>query len=398
MLETLEEVEAAGWAGSVNSSVLSQARAVRQERDRELAFEHCSGLVTLLDRLKDGGKWEEAIGPIEKIEQLCMTHGINLGAESTKTFDEVRQWARGLKKQHDEEQQFQDTLRAVAFLVEQGEARNAPGSRRNLKSLREERHTLLNKWRDLETFAKPVSEDLQTRVKRRTAVLQAEINRMVRQRRLATTASIAVVVVVAIAVAIMLFQWRWTISQVDDLEKLQQERRVTASEKFIDDLRHKEPNAVSRTTLAIAIQKSEQWIAEERKRLEAFQGMLSKLQQHTQSAITDAPVEKIALDLQQAHDFTKELAPEFRNTGESQFLEFENQFDSLLTAAKAKLQEEFQASLKEADDLASGLEQRDVAVETIRTNATALADVVGHLEGMAQPPVQTLQLPESLDR
>jgi hypothetical protein len=396
VLETLEQVEAAGWVGSVNGTVLNQARAVRQERDRELAFEHCSGLVTLLERLKDSGVWTETIGPIQEVERLCLAHGISLGVESTKTFDDVRQWAHSLQKQHDEEQQFQATLRDTAFLVEQGETRNAPGSRRDLKSLRGEQHTLLNKWRDLEAFGKSLPEDLQTRVKRRASGLQAEIDRLVRQRRLVTTVSVAVVVVVVIAAAMMLFQWRWTIGQIADLEKLQQDRRVAASEKFIDDLRHNEPNAVSRTKLAIAIQNTEQWIAEERKRLETFQGMLTKLQHHAQSAFTDAPVEIIARDLQQAHDFSNELAPEFRNTGESQFLEFENQFDSVLTAAKAKSQEEFQVLLTKANDLALSLEQRDITVQEARKNATALADVVGHLESMAQPPVTTLRLPESL--
>ena len=241
-----------------------------------------------------------------------------------------------------------------------------------------------------------VPEDLQTRVKRRASVLQAEINRLVRQRRLLTTVGLVATAVCVTLAAVVLFRWRWTTGQIVDLEKLREERRVAASEKLIGELRENRPKAVKQTNLALAINKSEQWIGEERRRLEDFQKLLTKLQGHVQSGFKGAPVEVIAGDLQRARDFSKELAPEFRNTGDSHFLEFESQFNSTLMDFKSKLQHEFQESLRQADELASGLERRDITVEAIRKNATTLADVVGHLEGMAQPAVQTLRLPESL--
>ena len=196
--------------------------------------------MTLLDRLQDREAWTEAIGPIQEIEQLCATHGISLDSESAETFNAVRQWVYGLKKQQDEEQQFQASLREVGFLVEQGETRDAGSSHGNLKSVRDEHHALLNKWRELEAFAKPVPEDLQTRVKRRASVLQAEINRLVRQRRLLTTVGLVATAVCVTLAAVVLFRWRWTTGQIVDLEKLREERRVAASEKLIGELRENE--------------------------------------------------------------------------------------------------------------------------------------------------------------
>ena len=106
------------------------------------------------------------------------------------------------------------------------------------------------------------------------------------------------------------------------------------------------PKAVKQTDLALAIDKSDQWIGEERRRLEDFQKMLAKLQGHVKSGFKDVPVEVIAGDLQQARNFTKELAPEFRNTGDSHFLEFESQFNSTLGDFKSKSQNEFQELLR----------------------------------------------------
>jgi len=350
VIEKLERIESAGWSSQLNTSVISQARAIREERERELAFERCCGLVTLLERIKDREAWSEAIGPIQEIEQLCSTHGITLSAEGAETFDEVRTWAYGLKKADDEERQFQTALRDMAFLVEKGETNDAPSAPHNLKSLREEHYALTSKWRELEAFGKPVSEDLQTRVKRRSSVLQAEINRLIRQRRLLTTLGLVASAVAVLVAAVALFRWRWTNSQIAELEKLQQERRVSASETLIAQLRRNKPKAVAQSKLGLAVQKSELWIAVEHQQVNIFREMLAKLERHEHSGFEDASADVVAKEWQQALDFSKTLAPEYRNIGQAQFLEFENQFDNILQARKREAEEKFQTLLKRAEE------------------------------------------------
>ena len=394
MLSALEEVEEAGWVGAVNSAVLNQARAIRQERDRESAFARCCGLVTILDRMKDRETWTEALGPIREVEQLCEKHGISLNTEVTQTFDEVRSWAYDSKKVHDAEQELQAALQNMAFLLEKGEANDGPGAPHNLQSLREEQHELVNQWRELESFAKPVSEDLQTRVKRRSAILQAEISRLVRQRRLVTTIGIGAVVIVAGVATVLLFRWRWSNGQIADLEKLQQDRRVVASEKFIADLRRSDPTAVTQSRLALEIQKADQWISLERQRTETFRTMLGKLERHQQSGFKDASIEIIAKDWQQVQDFKKELAPEFRDTGEAALLEFENQFDALVQTLKREAEGVFQKGLKGAEGIAATLEQPELTLPVVRQTVTALVGAIEHLETLAKPVA--VKLPVSL--
>ena len=394
ILSTLEVVESAGWSGTVNSVILNQARAIRQERDRELAFERCCGLVAVLDRLKDREAWNEALGPIREVEQLCAEHGITLSTDAAQTFDEVRTWALNLKKTHETEQRFEAALRNMAFLVDKGEASDGPSAAHDLQSFREEQHALINQWRELESFAKPVPADLQTRVKRRSAVLQAEVGRLVRQRRLITTVGIASVVIVAGISTIMLFRWRWTNSQISELEKLQQERRVVASEKFIADLLRNEPKAVANSGLALEIQKADQWIKTEHQRVETFQGMLGKIERHQQSGFKDATIEIIGKDWQQVGDFKKELAPEFRNTGEAQFLEFENQFGAVMQALKQDAETTFQAELRRADEATAALKQGDLTLPSTRKTVTTLVSTLENLEKLASP--SAVKLPASL--
>ncbi|MBM3861777.1 MAG: hypothetical protein FJ395_19310 [Verrucomicrobia bacterium] len=394
--QTLEEIEAAGWTSEVNRTVLEQAQAIRREIDRKTALNRCLGLVEWLDRLKQQNAWEEALAPVQEIEQLCAGYDLVLAEEPAQAFAAVRDWARALKQQDDDEKRFQAALRNVEFHVEKGQADSAPGAARTLQSLREEQHVLLNLWRELEGFAKAVPEDLQARVQRRNGVLQAEISRLVRQRRLLTTISVAALVVVTSIAAVVLFRWHWTKGQIADLVKLRQERKVTTTEKLIADLRHNDKKAIGRSQLVLAIRESEQWVTEEHQRVGRLQTMLGKLQVHRQAGFRDAPVEDILRELQQTQAFTKELAPEFRGTGATELLEFENQFDSILQTRQRQMQTEFLALLKTAEQQAAIFDKPDLNTPVLRKAVSDLAESVSRLETVAQPIHERLRLPESL--
>jgi ribosomal protein S18 acetylase RimI-like enzyme len=395
-LKLLEEIESESWTGAVSRPVLEYAQELRRRQEAAKALARCNGLVEWLDRLKDEGAWGEALTPVQEVEQLSAAHGLTLESDVDQMFVAVRDWARECKRQDDEEKEFQSALRNLEFLVEKGGVDGALSTDRSTSVLRAEQHSLISAWREVEAFSKPVAETLQTRVQRRNGVLQTEINRLTRQRRLLTTAGVVAFVATAGIAAVLMFRWQWTKGQIADLVVLREARKVGVAEKLVSDLRGKLGKALPAARLTLALQETEEWAAGERRQLELLGSMLEKLRAQRQSEFKNVSVDDILRDLDQARNHAKELAPEFRSVGTAELLEFEAAFDSTLQKRQQQLQADFQAVLKEAEEQAAIFDRTDLTVTELRRSATALADSLARLESAVKPIHERLRVPDSL--
>jgi hypothetical protein len=368
---------------------------IRAAVARQRALERLIGAAGTLPVHRTAGEWRMAAAILSSMDRDCSEHGFEVPAELRNTVMEIREWVAGEAARHSRETEFHGRM-AEALTAAEGVERALASRSLTAPTAVEALDALLRRWDAVLRCQLPVQPGDQLRMEAAAASLRQEVERMRRHRRamlLGASAAVAAALGTAVWAGSSLYNAKKMSSA---LASMQVERRIGDAERLLANVRGADAKLTRWGGLADTSERAETWIAAEKARLAAAEGLLTALESDATSQFGDREAPALRSSVAALDEAVALLAPDHLLPLETRLAAVRNAADARFTAVRTERMKEADAALLEIEQRLSTLTLQS-PLETIRS---ALAECSAPLQSLAATSDagvdQTEQLNEAL--
>ena len=392
VVRLMTEIESVTREAQPEDEVWTSALEVRRLHFKAQAEMECEALLGRVREAHESGEWRAALGLLAQVQSLCAQHGIELPAESARTFSETHGWAAKLQAEHAREVAWQQSFSALEMQVQVVADKDLSNRKRPLAELREDRTLIAKRWSEVEQFRREVPEETVNRVRRVLSSLKAHIDRIERQRTMQLAGAAAVLAIAVIAAGMFSLRYWKAREFARELGDLTNARKALPVAKFLGELRDKNGGLLGNPALSARIGEAEAWLADQRAREARLAEAVRQLKAaHLDSGFTKTPPGTIQQQLAQTRELLAPIAEDLRPPAESGLLEIENKFDAFLADARDVQHGQFREVLEKAAALADGRLEFTMQPPEVRALLAQVAPLAAELDRLSNPSVETLK-------
>ncbi len=254
------------------------ALAIRRAADARVAAEDAARAAATLPSARSRGDWRDAAVLLGRVDSLKSEHGFVLSAEDEYECGNVRAWVDSERAAAERTMQFEAAVSRLGRLSGEAESLLRAGTPLTQARAAELLLDLERAWKEIETFGRPVSDEVVRLARSAAASVRAEGRRMQRARVLKTVVgAIAAVVVIGLS-----GWWVWLGQQSGDfqsqLAQLQTAGELDAAERLAGTIRAEHASLAARPQLNAQLEQTEAWARDIRRRLADAETALSAVE------------------------------------------------------------------------------------------------------------------------
>ena len=189
-LRELESIETFGFKTKISGKAWQRGQILR-----------CGKLLQEAENLMLSGALANAVVQLDLLAQLQTDHSLQWPEEWPDRLERVRDWCHAESAARQKEEQFSELLEQFTNVILVCEQKEAQGKSRNIAELKSELAGLHKMHARLESFSRPVSENLVARFQQQSAKMQRKINRQSRTRVLLVAAGAGAAVLVLLTMS-----------------------------------------------------------------------------------------------------------------------------------------------------------------------------------------------------
>lgn len=354
-----------------------------------------------LPALREVQDWGATLSAVDEIKALCDEQGIMLPEEDTTVLQEAETWADGERRAYEEEQLYRKTLGELEYLIDQCEQKRVSIQESSMKTLCVEAEALQRKWREVERFNRPVSQEFEDRLDKALQLLEIEIRVKGRHRRNIFTALAVVVVVLALVGGIWLVRQRSISDTAKGIRMAMTNRQVLAVSNLLAAAAQQKASLTNSAALGQAIRDGNSWMAQELGAATHCEQSLTDLARRIAAVPKDTslpPEEWRSLQgkMEEAVRGVESTAPDLQRTLKTRLDRISDDWERLLAETKHSRSEAFNKKLGSAREAARPLDYKKGA-----GGVSGVLDVLGplldELRAITNAPLPQLGIePDSL--
>ena len=370
-------------------------REVRRLGARREAMSVADRLVESLEEEQRAGAWRMVADLLSRLRVLQAEHGFELTPPAVAKCRQLEQILENHRSEAAETGRFQAAMAALDRLAGEFDSRILTRSSLTLNDAESLLANFSRCWKEVEKFQRPVSEGFVARVRASAAGLQAELERIQRQRRVKLIATVVVV-----ALGLLVAGW-WVIGSMrasdyaGQLAKLQSGGQVEPAEKMILEVRKEHGSLAKKPKLSGRLNEVERWTRDERGKLTEAEGRLSELEAIASQGMGNADPMDLATKMSSASQLTSGVALGIRAAPAGRLLILQNQFEANLVGIREKLVAKAELELTELERLVETKLSYDQTRSGISESLGVIDPRLKLLETQVSPVVVALALPSA---
>lgn len=363
----VEAVEAGNFQSLPNGSEWRRAQRVRSAH-----------LLALAEESRRGEDWRKALSHLELVQNLESECEFQLSPEEKKRFVPLKQWADAGLKRHLQDQEFAKHLTELTRLLTANEEKDTMARAVPLDEMKADYEGLHRVWRGIQDLARVVPEELNTRFRKRSSMLETEISRRTRRRVQAVAAAVA-----ALLLAGGLAVW-WGLTQfrardfAAQLAAAEQSRQLRTAEKLIERIKGSEQRLLGVGALNVALAKAESFTNRERDLLKAFEDAFATLPENPAPGLSIAQIAATQKQFENAKELFAKIASDAQAEQQPRLTAFQNKWERTLAAESATLNADYETKLKRLEQDTPRLDYR-ADVEQTRRLLAGLSPLLAQL-------------------
>ena len=374
----------------------NRAVAIRKTVLRRNSIVEARQLVRGLAEQSNNGEWQATGEALGSIRALQSEHEFDLDPADEEVRTKAQTYYDQKRAAAIQTARFESALNGVGELLNQVEHSELSRAGRRLEAVEDSHLSLTKKWRDLESFGKPVPEDLRTRVRRVATHLQSEVDRLKRQKRIVISVACFVtasVLAVGAWFALGQFQARDYATQ---LSALIAARQVSATEKMMANVTSEHRRLASVPVLRAKLDEGETWSRNERRARQEVDQSLSELETAAQNNFEQWAPPEVAKHVESITDNIAALPDELRGEAEARFARSRNAAEGRLAAAREALQRELESLVTTMEAIAAKEMSFDKPLNEVQRALEEHKSDFARMTDLANPSTRTLRPSEAL--
>ena len=371
----------------------TEARALRDQLERQAAMESARALLGTLPARRADGAWREISEALARIHALESEHGFDLGADTALERTELQRYVDAQRLAADETARFQKAARLVEEVTARIEGDLLAGTVVTLPQAKHLQRELHQHWTQLEWLPGAIAPALTDRVQAVRVALRARLLALQRRRDFKVAAGVVAMVAVA-GVAAWFGQRALRASgAAQELATLRSAGQVEVAEQRIAALRSDQPNLAARPKLHAAIDETERWAREERLRQAQAEERVARLETEAANRFSDREPDAIAADLESTEQLVAALPAGLRASTLGRLNAVQSLFAAALAGLREKQIAQADAELPALEKLAAEKLTFDQQPAAIAAALREIQPTLHALEARARPALQALELP-----
>lgn len=314
LVAEIEAIEAFCFKNKPEGEVWRKAQTIR-----------CGYLLEEAATLKSSSNWVDALSNIEFVHRLQDEFKCELSAQSLKQLEIIEKWARGEEERYKKEREFQSLLGELQHCIHQSEEKDTSARYVKLPELQDDYEALHKVWRSLTDFARPIPAEAASGFRKRSGLLEAEIQRRTAiNRRVIIAGSLTTFLVGAILVWFVLGRMKAR-DFTRQLHDAVARRQVHTAEKLLERAGNEKIGNVD------AVADAQTFVTKEHALKANFEAAFSKLPQQLGGEPDASRLTGLADQLALARNTFKALAPDLKAENEPRLQAFEKQWQKFLS-------------------------------------------------------------------
>ena len=373
----------------------ARAGEVRRGVARREAIAVAERLAGSLDEERQAGAWRMVGDILARLRALQAEHGFTLPSEQAAKCVEMQRYFDAQRSAADEAARFEQALVTLDGLAESFDSRLLTRSTLTFGEAQNLHGEFKRRWKDVEKFQRTVPDDFVQRVRTSAGAVQAELDRLQRQRRFKIVAASAAAIIVIVVAA-----W-FTIGAVraqdyaTQLAGLHGAGQVEAAEKMVAQVRKEEAALAAKPKLTARLDETDRWTRDERAKLADIEGRLTDLEATAKAGMAEAEPMTLATKLESTNQLIEAVASGLRAAPAGRMLVVRNQFEAHVTTLREKLIAQADGELTALENLAGSKLGYDQPKEVITQALAEIEPALKSLEARVKPAVAALELPSS---
>jgi hypothetical protein len=315
LAELVEMLEAMASAEKLDRvEVYEQARSAVLELKRRLAEKELPGLVEEMKKQRDCGDWRGVGAGLDRWNQFCQEAGGIAGDASL--VEVMRELAAYHQKQHSAhlaELSFENAFKSFMLFVEEIETRLLTSSGFTKEEIQDKEEVFARRWKELESFGRPVPSDLLQRIKAAGAGLKSQVESMQKTRRMKlggiTVAAIAAMLSIA---AVSWHAWK-AYKLSTDLDGFQQQAQCSPAEQLISSLKTEESLLLRWPYLQSRVEQVDAWTKQARSTESQANAALDSMSRVLVEKSAAAQADQVMAQMRQTEAIVKEVCRDLAN-------------------------------------------------------------------------------------
>jgi hypothetical protein len=378
--------------------VYERAKLASRELQNQSAQDQLPVLVERMEKQREQEDWRGVGMGLETWRQLCQNAGgqVNVGTRQNQ-IDQLESYFRKQQASHQAQHSFETALKSFMLFVEELETRLLTSAGYSHEEIREKDEVFVRRWKELESYNKPVPSDLLQRIKSAGTGLRGRLESMQKVRQVKFGSM--VVAAVAALLAVSAVGWHaWKAYQLStNLDEYRKLAQCEPAEKLIAAIRTGEPMLLRWPYLQSRVEEIASWTRQARGAEEQAKRDLEALQREVESKPQIDKAEALQALLVQAEKsvktVSKDISPPLTTRLDEWRVKVELHMGTLLEQRIQKTLAELNVLDAECEQALSFEKPASSVAAFLKSFETRLRS----LEQLTKINVPGLQLPEDLN-
>jgi hypothetical protein len=386
-------------AGPAKLSEVPEYPAALEIRKKLLcreAIEQTKQLLPRVEAARAAGDWQRTGEAVGRIRALQREHKFELTPDGESTCKAAQAYYEECHRLAVKAARFDEALSGLGETLNHLDNKRLSRSGRELTVLEDDYLTLTKRWRDVESFGKPVAEDLQTRVRRTATILKTEIDRVKRRRNILVGTTAAVIAVALAFGAWLVFQNLQARDYAGQLTSLMAARQVEPVEKLTANILQDRKRLTSVPALSAKIEEAQTWSRAERQKRADVDKLTSLLQNEADSHFANADPAELASQIEMLTQNIAGLAQDLQPQPSAILADLKDKADERFSSQRSTSEQAIEDSLQKLEPEVAQKLSFDLPIDVLATAVQQLDPELAKLGQLCNPSLAALRPSESL--
>jgi len=395
--DLVEEMESMADADKLaRVDVYAQAKALSVMRLKEAGLRELPRLLAIMEQLRHKGDWQGVGATLESWKQLSQqAQGIDPGADQARLAEFTTYHQKETIAQK-AERHFETVLRSFMVFVEEMETRLLTSTGFGLEEVRGLDETFVRRWKEMESYNKPVAVDQLRRIQAVGVGLRGRFEAMERARRLRFAGLVGAGVAALLTVSVIGWHAWKAMGMSTALADYRTQTQCLPAESLLKTLRTEEPLLLKWPFLRRGVEESDAWVKQARAAEVAVASDLDALGKALNEKPDIEQVEKLGEKWTQVDKSTTALAKDLQPPHRTRLDAMRVQLDQQIVATQ---KQKVDRTLKQITTIENSIEKSlsfEKPSASVAKSLKTVDDQLRPLEELAKVTTEGMQLPEDL--
>ncbi|GEP43923.1 hypothetical protein [Brevifollis gellanilyticus] len=244
------------------SSEIAQAEGIRRALRKRQAGEKVPALLEEVEQHRQASDWQATKETCERLQELIEAHGLELTTGQKTEMETAAAYARRESAAAERQRAFNRTLNSFVSFAQEAGTRLMTGTQPGLGEASKLDENFIRRWRELESYALPVSDDVLTKLRQTGQGIRTSLERAQKGRRNRTLLSTAALLTFLLGIGALAWHGWQARAYALDLISYRVRQLAGPAAKLSTSLKQDHPTLLHWPYLKTQIEETEAWVGQ----------------------------------------------------------------------------------------------------------------------------------------